>query len=79
MPSAYVPSLGGVEELTRHLALDLTQVGCKVEIWAPGPGLDPHATTETLDGITVRRFRFPLPGASPRAIFRFAIRFPLTL
>ena len=36
IPSAYPPSVGGVEELTRHLALALVAAGDEVEVWT-GP------------------------------------------
>ena len=32
LPSAYPPALGGVEELTRHLALALVEAGDQVEV-----------------------------------------------
>ncbi|MDE3206509.1 MAG: glycosyltransferase family 4 protein [Acidobacteriota bacterium] len=58
------------------MALNLNQAGCEVEIWAPGPGIDPEVANEILDGIIVRRFHLPLPGASPTEILRFVIKFP---
>ena len=79
MPSAYLPSLGGVEELTRHLALELQATGDQVEIWAPGPGVDPGATMEVLDGVTVRRFDMPLPRTDPLAVVRFGAGLSRTL
>ena len=33
LPSAYPPSVGGVEELSRHLALTLRDAGDEVEVW----------------------------------------------
>lgn len=62
MPSAYLPSLGGVEELTRHLALGLVRRGDEVEVWTQqADGLP--AGVDVLDGLTVRRFPFPLPSS----------------
>lgn len=60
MPSAYLPSLGGVEELTRHLALALVRRGDEVEVWTQQADGQP-ASVDTVDGLTVRRFPFPLP------------------
>ena len=54
MPSAYPPSVGGVEELTRHLALALVAAGDQVEVWTGLP--DDHApeSVEVRDGLVVR-------------------------
>lgn len=60
LPSAYPPSLGGVEELTRHLALALTRQGDHVEVWTQQIDGKP-ASVDVLDGLIVRRFPFPLP------------------
>jgi glycogen synthase len=79
LPSAYLPTLGGVQELTRNLALALVEGGDEVEIWAQ-QGDETHGTTvETLDGLTVRRFPFPLPGARPRSWSPFLRVAPRTL
>lgn len=60
-PSAYAPWVGGVEELTRRLAIELTNGGDEVEIWTLR-----HPTTlpaqEEVGGLRVRRFELPLPG-----------------
>ena len=68
VPSAYPPSVGGVEELTRHLALTLRAAGDEVEVWTGLP--DDHApqTVEVRDGIVVRRFPMPLPATRMAAI-----------
>lgn len=68
MPSAYPPSVGGVEELTRHLALALVAAGDEVEVWTGLP--DDHAdeTVEVRDGLVVRRFPMPLPATSLSAV-----------
>jgi glycogen(starch) synthase len=67
LPSAYPPNVGGVEELSRHLALTLRQAGDEVEVWTSH--IDHRARTEARaqDGIVVRRFPMPLPGARPRS------------
>lgn len=59
-PSAYLPSLGGVEELTRHLAATLQTFGHKVQIFTERW---PRrlARSEIIDGITVSRFPFRVP------------------
>jgi glycosyltransferase involved in cell wall biosynthesis len=66
IPSAYPPAVGGVEELTRHLALSLTRAGDAVEVWTPKAVARGRPVVEQLDGLTVRRFAFPLPGSQPR-------------
>jgi glycogen synthase len=64
-PSAYLPALGGVEELTRHLALALVAVGDDVEVWTGTRNSTDHPSVETVDGLVVRRFPLPLPNGSP--------------
>jgi glycosyltransferase involved in cell wall biosynthesis len=67
IPSAYAPSLGGVEELTRRLADRFRASGDAVEVWTfryPA-GL---AAQEVVDGTAVRRFDFPMPVANPGAL-----------
>ncbi|MGC8463307.1 MAG: glycosyltransferase family 4 protein [Acidimicrobiales bacterium] len=71
IPSSYPPALGGVEELTRHLALAQVAAGHVVEVWTTTPDDTGPPVTEELDGITVRRFPFPLPAANARALLRF--------
>ncbi|MBW3643865.1 MAG: glycosyltransferase family 4 protein [Actinobacteria bacterium] len=70
LPSAYAPAVGGVEELTRRLAARLVDRGDEVEVWTfrHPPSLAP---VETVDGVVVRRFAFPLPAAAPRDVLRF--------
>jgi glycogen(starch) synthase len=65
MPSAYPPSVGGVEELSRQLALTLRTSGDEVEIWTSHLDHRDKAQTSVQDGIVVRRFPMPLPGARP--------------
>jgi len=58
-----------VEELTRHLALTLVDAGDQVEIWTQQhESMRPEV--QVLDGLTVRRFDFPLPRADARAVLR---------
>jgi len=70
MPSSYPPSLGGVEELSRHLALALVEAGDAVEVWVPTVEDTDAPFTVELDGITVRRFPMPLPSSDPRTLTR---------
>jgi glycosyltransferase involved in cell wall biosynthesis len=69
-PSAYAPWVGGVEELTRRLAVELTGCGDEVEVWTLR---HPHTLPEQeeIGGLRVRRFSLPLPGASPRSLVAF--------
>ncbi len=68
LPSAYLPSLGGVEELTRHLALALQTAGHHIEVWTQQDSDVDEATVDQIDGLTVRRFPFPLPRAELQAL-----------
>ncbi|MHB1784022.1 MAG: glycosyltransferase family 4 protein [Acidimicrobiales bacterium] len=70
-PSAYLPALGGVEELTRHLALELTRSGDEVEVWTGRMPASDLASVEQMDGITVRRFLVELPALDAGALLRF--------
>jgi glycogen synthase len=76
VPSAYYPHVGGIEELTRQLALELERLGHEARVvtnrWPDGV-----AAEEVLDGVRVRRLRFELPAASPRALVRFGSRAPI--
>ena len=68
VPSAYPPSLGGVEELTRHLALALVAAGDEVEVWTGLPDDHDDESVEVRDGLVVRRFPMPLPASSVTAV-----------
>jgi hypothetical protein len=70
LPSLYPPSLGGVEELTRHLALALTDAGDQVEVWTSQPDDAAAETVEIRDGLVVRRLPMPLPATNWSAIRR---------
>jgi glycogen(starch) synthase len=74
-PSAYYPHVGGIEEVTRQLALVLRGKGHEVAVttnlWPDG--LPP---SETLDRLRVTRLRFPLPSAHPVAAARFIASAP---
>jgi len=78
-PSSYLPALGGVEELTRHLALALRDAGDEVEVWTMSTRQWGRAEVEECDGMVVRRFPFPLPAANPRSVGRFLAQLPLSL
>ena len=70
MPSAYLPMVGGVEELSRHLARHLVLAGDEVEVWTPLPHGGGADETE-VEGVPVRRFPMPLPSARVGALARF--------
>lgn len=71
VPSAYYPHTGGIEEMTRRLALELDRRGHGAMVltnrWPPDT-----AAREVLDGVRVRRLRLELPGRHPRRATRFA-------
>lgn len=79
LPSSYPPALGGVEELTRHLALSLISAGDQVEVWTLLPDDSAKETVEIMDDIIVRRFPMPLPARRWAAIHRSAVVGPRTL
>jgi glycosyltransferase involved in cell wall biosynthesis len=79
LPSAYPPSVGGVEELTRHLALSLVAAGDEVEVWTGNPDDRDPETVEVRDGLVVRRFPMPLPATSWAALSHAASTGPRTM
>lgn len=78
LPSSYPPALGGVEELTRHLALNLVDAGDQVEVWTQAPD-DTKPTSETRDGLVVRRLPLPLPATNWPSMRRAATAGPRSL
>ena len=68
--SAFYPSLGGVEELCRQLALELMRQGHGVIVLTNRWPRDLPAT-ETLDGIPVYRLPFRLPEGSAKAAINY--------
>jgi glycogen(starch) synthase len=78
-PSAYLPALGGVEELTRHLALALVAEGDQVEVWSGTAHTSDKARVETIDGLTVRRFPLPLPARRVSVLARLPLAGTRTL
>lgn len=72
LPSSYPPSLGGVEELTRHLALSLVAGGDRVEVWTGHPDDATPEAVEVRDGLVVRRLPMPLPATNWSALRRSA-------
>ncbi|NHC14383.1 glycosyltransferase family 4 protein [Motilibacter deserti] len=71
MPSAYHPSVGGVEVLTHRLAVNLTQAGHQVQVWTARSEGDDLAAREVVDGVDVRRFVFAAPSASVASLARW--------
>jgi glycogen synthase len=64
LPSSYPPALGGVEELTRHLALALVAAGDDVEVWTGLLDDRRPEVAEIRDGLVVRRLPMPLPATN---------------
>ncbi len=79
LPSAYPPAVGGVEELSRHLALTLRAGGDEVEIWTGKDRATGAPEVTRQDGLVVRRFAFALPRAHPAALVQAAGRGTATL
>ncbi|MGH9079131.1 MAG: glycosyltransferase family 4 protein [Acidimicrobiales bacterium] len=72
LPSSYPPSVGGVEELTRHLALTLVAGGDRAEVWTGHLDDSRPETVEVRDELVVRRLPMPLPAANWSAVRRSA-------
>jgi glycosyltransferase involved in cell wall biosynthesis len=74
-PSAYYPHVGGIEELTRQLALALRARGHEAAVltnrWPDGV-----VESELLGGTEVTRLQFPLPAARPGHAVRFLVAAP---
>lgn len=74
-PSAYYPHVGGIEEVTRQLALHLAARGHLAEVatnrWPEGT-----VAAETLDDVRVTRLPLSLPEHSARGGARFLARAP---
>ena len=75
IPSAYYPHVGGIEELTRQLALAFKKRGHDAAVltsrWPPG-----MPRSEVLNGIEVTRLRFPLPAKRLSAVGHFLATSP---
>ena len=75
-PSAYYPHVGGIEELTRQLGLELRARGHETAVltnrWP-----DSAVEREVVGGVCVNRLRFPLPAARPVHALRFLAAAPL--
>jgi glycogen(starch) synthase len=71
-PSAYYPSLGGVEELTEKLARQYQLLGhdCEIIVNRWPTSLSRH---ECLGGIKVNRISFRLPESNLRGLITFAL------
>ena len=71
--SAFHPSLGGAEELTRCLATSLIEAGHEVQVWTSQPPDDDVPGREAVDSIEVLRFTFPLPRANLVAAVKWPV------
>ncbi len=76
LTSSYAPAVGGVEEFVAKLAHRLRCAGDDVEVWTHGTD---DAVTDTVDGILVRRFDFPLPRAELAGLVRLPAQASLAL
>jgi glycogen(starch) synthase len=73
VPSSFAPSIGGVEDLTRQLAKELSK-GYELEVWTSTASAPGSPKQERIDGIVVRRFDFPLPSARLGSVIPFPSR-----
>lgn len=76
--SSFAPHVGGVEEHVAQIAREMSARGHMVEVWAVDRGVRPHRPLTGHDGaeISVRYLPTPLPARSPKAMLRFATRWP---
>jgi glycogen synthase len=77
VPSAYYPSLGGVEELSKQLAYAFTKKHITTKIITSKPPKTKYK--EDIEGIIVHRFHFYLPAKKVFNVLRFFILFPIEL
>ncbi len=78
LPSAYLPNVGGIEEVTRRLAAGLTARG--VDAWiVTNRWPDDLPQSERVEGIAVRRLAFHLPAANASQAVRFLTGSPLAV
>lgn len=77
VPSAYHPSLGGVEELTKQLALHYHKKGHEVCVVTSRP---PNTKSkEVIQNIPVYRMRFHLPAKKIFNVLRFIVSYPIEI
>lgn len=69
-PSAFHPSRGGVEELTLQLAKQYRRQGHEASVVVHHNPAD-LPVRDTVEGITVHRLSFDLPGSRPRALLSY--------
>ena len=77
VPSAYYPHVGGIEELTRRLALALRQRGHE-PIVLTNRWPSHTVRRQTIGGLHVQRLRFALPARRMRSLMRFGAVAPLS-
>lgn len=75
VPSAYYPHAGGIEEMTRRLALELLRRGHEPLILTNRWPAD-TAAAELMDEVPVRRVHFELPAMNLRALRRWVSAAP---
>jgi glycogen(starch) synthase len=71
-PSAFHPHVGGVEELTRQLALEQTRRG-KHPLILANQWPRELSTSDSIDDLAVRRVPFRVPGPRPRQLAGWAL------
>lgn len=74
-PGAYYPQVGGIEELTRQLALALSAMGHEAAVLTYRSP-ESLAESELLDDVRVTRLRFPSPAPGVRGLGRFVLEAP---
>lgn len=75
IPSAFSPSVGGVEELTLRLAQELVRRD-HVAVWTGIPDADGRWGPDVVDGVSVVRVPMSLPAGRPASMARFALAGP---
>ena len=70
IPSAFLPSTGGVEQATLRLAVQLQALGHQVEVWSGQRDDDEFPRHDRVETIPVHRSPFPAPARNTRALAR---------
>ncbi len=77
-PSSFYPAIGGIETITRELALGLISRGHQVDILTINP-FGREKSEETKQGLDVRRCLFLLPSKNIISTIKFALYFVYVL
>ena len=78
-PSAFAPMIGGIEELTAKLAIELASSGDEVEIWVSVPDAAGKHQSSRIGDVVIQRLPMPMPPARVLPVLRALVTFLQTL